>query len=701
MGDAAKKPETTGVFVFLGYGFGARAWQRRFIEKEIPGLNEKLPYGYYHAAGGGWEIVYSEDQEEQPLIRLIRRGCARMLGCDLIHAWRNRHKLMTADLVWTHTEREHLAALLMYRLKRTKRPPKLIAQCIWLFDRWASLSPIKRWLYARLLQEADVITTQSPEDLLAAKKLFPCVRSELILSGAAAEGMEPARRRPLHHPIRLAALGNDMHRDWTTFASAFGGPETIYDVRVASSRVPLSRFSKIPNFRLVPAADERGIRELYKWADIVVVPLKYNLHVSGITVVFEAIVSGVPVICTDTGGLRAYFSDSEVCYVPLESASALRGAVARLAADEDERLRLVTNAQAKLISEQLTKQGYALRHRRLSESLLNEDRRITRTGTGDGCSVRSVSEDRPVKAFVHLAHGFGVNKWRGRYEKGLIPGINEPLPYGYHRASVDKKWTVEYSEDVEEPRLVHLIRRGLLRILGFDLIHAWRNWHQVLEADIVWAHTEREHLAILFLARLTKKEGGVAILAQCIWLFDLWPKLPRWKQRLYLSLLRRANLVTTHSPENLALARQLLPGKDCRVVRFGIGSGAPKYSARDEVHTPVNVAAIGNDMHRDWGTLLTALGSSPNFQVRIGSGTAPRRLIRRSMNASLHNAKTAQALAELYDWADVVVVPLRANAHVSGITVILEATLFGLPVICSDTGGCEPTLRKMRFALCR
>ncbi len=54
---------------------------------------------------------------------------------------------------------------------------------------------------------------------------------------------------------------------------------------------------------------------MFDWADLVVVPLKPNLHASGITVIEEAVILGLPVICSHAGGLEAYFSAEEVFYV--------------------------------------------------------------------------------------------------------------------------------------------------------------------------------------------------------------------------------------------------------------------------------------------------------------------------------------------------------------------------------------------------
>ena len=84
--------------------------------------------------------------------------------------------------------------------------------------------------------------------------------------------------------------------------------------------------------RSVATADD--VKALYEWADIVIVSLKPNLHASGITVILESIILGVPVVCTDSGGLRAYFSSWEICYVPVYAPIAMRVAVEELAADE-------------------------------------------------------------------------------------------------------------------------------------------------------------------------------------------------------------------------------------------------------------------------------------------------------------------------------------------------------------------------------
>jgi hypothetical protein len=207
------------VFVFLGHGFGSRNWTKRWTKGDIPGLNERLPYGYYHAESSNCVVEHSEDAEENRVMAFVRRGIRKLAGCDLVHAWRNRKAIFGADVVWTHTELEHLAVLALWQVHRRVCRPKLIAQSVWLFDRWPRLSAPRRWIYRRLMSQANVITVLSPENLKAARELFPQVRTELVLFGVRSDAtVPPVQCRP-HRPLRIASLGSDMHRDWQTLIS--------------------------------------------------------------------------------------------------------------------------------------------------------------------------------------------------------------------------------------------------------------------------------------------------------------------------------------------------------------------------------------------------------------------------------------------------------------------------------------------------
>ncbi len=366
------------VFVFLGHGFGGNTWEQRFAQGLIPGLNERLAYGYYRAAGDGWSVEYSRDADEGRYTRLGRLILRKALGFDIVHAWRNKRQLLSADIVWTHTELEGLAALLLVRTFGQADRPKLQANCVWLFDQWPYHSWVRKLLYRNLLKNADILTTLSPENLKVARRVVPNVRCECVLVGVTVEAMTPPRRSPFHDPVRVASLGNDMHRDWLTLIKAFGNVAE-YQLKIGSTKIRPEMIESVKNAELFPTITADDVKRLYEWADVVVVPLKPNLHASGITVVLESVVSGVPLVSTDTGGLRAYFSDDEMCYVPSADPLSMRAAVADLAKDDNRRFAMAVKAQERLVAANLTATGFAERNRRLSEKLLqtSEDKLTT------------------------------------------------------------------------------------------------------------------------------------------------------------------------------------------------------------------------------------------------------------------------------------------------------------------------------------
>ena len=264
---------------------------------------------------------------ENWLTEFVRRSMRRLLGCDLVHAWRNKKQLLAADVVWTHTELEHLAVLALWQFRRRQRRPRLIAQSVWLFDRWHTLSKLRRWLYRHLLRQADVLTVHSTENLKVVRKLFPQVRSELVPFGINSDVIVQPVRRTAHNPVRIVSLGSDIHRDWKTLIAAVESWPGC-QLRIASKSVPRRLIAHSRNVQVSMPRSAREVAELYTWADLAVVSLMPNLHASGLTVIFEAVLYGLPVVCTDTGGIRGYFRRKRftMCHraTPIPYAAAFR-----------------------------------------------------------------------------------------------------------------------------------------------------------------------------------------------------------------------------------------------------------------------------------------------------------------------------------------------------------------------------------------
>jgi glycosyltransferase involved in cell wall biosynthesis len=399
--DAELSRKPIRVFVHLARGFGAAQWQARWDRGEIIGFNERLPYGFFWAEEHGCSVEYSEDRREGPLGAVLRLAVRLVLGFDLAHAWRNRRRIYVADVVWTGTESQYLAVLLLLRLRGRQRRPKVIAQTVWLFDTWPRLSRPKRSLYQRLIAEAAVITVHSVEGLKLARALFPHQHSMFMPFAIRDDVMVPPRRRVAQGSIRVLSAGSDRHRDWATLVAALRDCPDV-ELRIVAPRLPVG-IALDANVTLVHPKTNDEYIELYRWADLVALALNLNRHGSGITVIEEATVFGVPVVVTDIGGLRGYFSDREVRYVPAEDPTAMRDAVIALATDVG-RKQMVERAQRRIIEARLTSRGFAQRHAELSVScwpvpgLIHRRRRQGRRNrcscAGNRLSIRS-SRDRP------------------------------------------------------------------------------------------------------------------------------------------------------------------------------------------------------------------------------------------------------------------------------------------------------------------
>lgn len=352
------------VYVLLPAHLGIDTWQQQALEQEMP---DQTPYGYHHAAASDVQLGFSKATPMGLLARLSKK----LLGLNVIHIWRHRREIYASDVVWTHTEHEHIALLLLFRLLRLlrllRRPPRLIAQCIWLFDDWQRLSPPVRWLCRSLLRDADAVTVHSRSNAALARTRVPGARICLMPFGISLD-VFPLTRRPVWQasgPLRVLAPGNDRDRDWSLLLATIAG-NSQFELVVASSTCPAMHAAS--NLRR-ETPDVRRLKQLYAWADVVVVPLKENHHASGLTVVLEAVALGVPVICADTGGLRDYFPDHAITYYTPGSATELLEALATLCAAPQAVSRRIEVAQQRLLAMGYTSRDWARRHVQLSQAI--------------------------------------------------------------------------------------------------------------------------------------------------------------------------------------------------------------------------------------------------------------------------------------------------------------------------------------------
>ncbi|WP_233849307.1 glycosyltransferase family 4 protein [Paraburkholderia sp. HD33-4] len=357
---------STKVHVHLFYGADPRFYRK--------GDDIGCLYGYHHAQSEAFALSYSQDARESRPVRLVRRALKAALGFDFIHTWRNRAEMLRSDVIWTHTEQEWLSAALMLLLCGSKAgpgaSPLLLAQSVWLLDKWPSYGIVRSWLYRKLMTRADRLTTLASENAELCQDYFQRDATPLLYGLNTRDfPVNPPTQWTPRTPLRIAAIGNDRDRDWETLIKAFGN-DPRYTVKLATRRrIPASL--RASNVEIALFSGIRKQHELYDWADVIVVPLRPNSHASGITVMLEAAALGKPMIATDVGALRDYFPADEAAYVPPFNPQALRDAVDRLAADPHEALRQAQAAAAGLLARDLTTQHYAMQHVRITREMLS------------------------------------------------------------------------------------------------------------------------------------------------------------------------------------------------------------------------------------------------------------------------------------------------------------------------------------------
>jgi len=362
----AETSRPLNVFVHLAADKDAVAWREAWLARTLVGINDETPYGYGRATTMGCRVVFSRTTPEALPVKVVRLGLRVLTGFDAIHAFRQRRAMGEADVVWTHTESQYLAVAAILAL--SKRRPKLLGQSVWLFDLWNKLTPLHKLLYRRLIRHVDVLTVHSSENFAVAKALFPGKRIVLVPFGIPSEEMtEPVPRAG--KPFRILSIGNDRHRDWTCLASALDGVDDAEAV-ILSGTAPRSLTQGRPNLEIKQARTNGELFAQFAQASVVCVPLKPNGHASGITVIQEAVLAGVPVIATATGGLEGYFGTDAVRYVPPGDPDALRDALREIAGDPEAARQRAVRAQRHMVEAGIGAQSFIRQHVELSHDLV-------------------------------------------------------------------------------------------------------------------------------------------------------------------------------------------------------------------------------------------------------------------------------------------------------------------------------------------
>lgn len=324
----------TTAYVHLPLGFDAESYSERYRAGLEPDLT---PYGFHHARDYGFDVVLSRDLKIPALAR-PRYLSRRLLGFDVIHALSNLRRIRKADIIWTMTEPEAFAISFLMWLRIAPRKP-VVANAVWLMNRWNALRSWRRVLFRTLLRRVGVLTVHSEHCLPIAHQIDSKLSVRLNYFGINTDlfwlsnPLSPGSRET----IRIFAPGCDRTRDWTTLLKAFGN-DPRFTLVIACYWLDDEKAQRYQNLTMLREPTMRDFLQAYEETDFVAVPMVENVF-SGITVALEAVATGRPVLCSRTGGVPSYFGEDAAFFTPVGDPDAMRETVLN-ATREEVRARL-------------------------------------------------------------------------------------------------------------------------------------------------------------------------------------------------------------------------------------------------------------------------------------------------------------------------------------------------------------------------
>jgi glycosyltransferase involved in cell wall biosynthesis len=255
----------------------------------------------------------------------------RLTGFELWEAWRvGGNPGFGADTLLCWDERVGVPAALS---ARPGKEPRIATGVIWLTDR---RSPSATRLAREGLKKAYRVWAASSAQLPVLERRFGVHKSRLahLLFGVDDEFFFPSTPETSSGVPTVCSAGNDRDRDYPTLFRAFADVNRTHpDARLnVATRWPLVIDPRMGT--LLGELSHTRLRSEYQSSDVVVIPTRPNLHVSGITAILEAMACGKPVIASDTAGMRDYVTHRENgLLVPPSDPDAMARAIRELLSD--------------------------------------------------------------------------------------------------------------------------------------------------------------------------------------------------------------------------------------------------------------------------------------------------------------------------------------------------------------------------------
>lgn len=281
-----------------------------------------------------------------------------------------------------------------------------------------------------------------------------------------------------------------------------------------------------------------------------------------------------------------------------------------------------------------------------------------------------------MRAWMEFQHTVDPADWARRHARGEVP---DAWPYGLDRLAHHGV------EVAARPPVGGALARSVARA-GRSL--GSYQWIEALadrpprgtDVAVSWEERSGVPRALLDGRRVPVATGS-------IWVTE--PDVPRRVQRIAAAGFARSRLVWALSTAQLdVLADWGLDESRLAHLPFGVDTdffAADEAVARDSDL----VLTVGNDRHRDFRTVLEAFELLRRRRPSLRLVAVTRQDVPATDGVEVIRHLPHRELRRLYLQAGVVLVGLRHNLHVSGITVVLEAMALDCPVVVSRTPGMD------------
>lgn len=362
------------VGVFLGYevAINIDKWKQEYINDNS---NDTLPYGYDRANDNEIYVEYIKlNNYERKILFNKYLGKLYLYFIKLPLAL-----LFKYDIVWTHYDND---ALFIAKLRKipliNKLMSKQIANFVWLIDNSRNFTDKKIIKTAALLDKMEKVIYHSSTETEKFINIFNLNQEKLkcvhfgINFDAYSYDKYMAKPSKIEEKFEnfVLSVGTDMHRDMNLLEElAYQMPNFNFVVCSCNPQY-LNKKYKSNNVKVLKA-NLAEMRYLYSKCLCVIIPLKYNEHVSGCTTLLESVAMKKPVIISDTPGITEYIVNNKTgIVVPLKSIKEFKNSIEMVYNNKAYSNRLVENAY-EYCKNRFTTDIWAKEHAEITKEILS------------------------------------------------------------------------------------------------------------------------------------------------------------------------------------------------------------------------------------------------------------------------------------------------------------------------------------------